>query len=561
MSSPTYTGLSSYDLLDSAMSQPLSLTSTLYEEGKGGALESFGLGTVLRGSQVPLPAPSRDAPYGFDPNGLAVPPDISPQDYLQGTWITPEMIDKKRQEMGALTDDQYKASPSYRQDIPYDPGMTETRAAALASMDDAKKVREFYAQKRPLAAFLGSMAGQALDPINYVPVAGPAVKAAAIGRFGRITGEALTAGLDAAANTAVFGIGTSGMRAQLGDDVSWQALVSQIATAGLIGSAFGTIHGAIGSRVDARLMSEAEQRLSTLRTTQEARIALNEGIDAVVRGEDVNLSPNSTEPLARVADDIAKMDMPVKAQDAVPTIPQAEADAALASVGHDIKQLEAKGVDTATVMRSASTEEAARAVQTGEIASLREQIATATKEQPATPEQVAAQSPDVPAASVAPEAKAAQVAVMAERLKTLEDHTAKGEVAPDLVKAVEDQRKAAPAADQNFAAPAIQKTQAVTRVNTPGAIDTSKPVPEPRAEGIKQAEASVAKPEDTKALAAQYSVDPATGAFPEEAQVAQLATEGRLTPDDAANLAQAEADYHAGASFGEALKSIVGCLL
>jgi hypothetical protein len=43
--------------------------------------------------------------------------------------------------------------------------------------------------------------------------------------------------------------------------------------------------------------------------------------------------------------------------------------------------------------------------------------------------------------------------------------------------------------------------------------------------------------------------------------VAQLATEGRLTPDDAATLAQAEADYHTGSAFAEALKSVVGCLL
>jgi len=283
MSSPTYTGLSKFDLLDSAMSQPLSLTSTLYEEGKGGALESFGLGTALRYGSLPEQAPVQQ---GVGPDGNAivapgqvyVPPDVGMREAVMGEWgDTPAQLEQRRQQAGALTEDQYKASPSYRKDIPYDPGMTEIRAAALASMDDAKKVREFYAQKRPLAAFLGSMAGQALDPINYVPVGGPLVKAAAIGRFGRIGGEALAASIDAAANTAVFGLGTANMRAQLGDDVSWQAMISQIATAGLIGAAFGSIHGAIGSRVDARLMSEAERRLSTLQTTQEARVALNEG--------------------------------------------------------------------------------------------------------------------------------------------------------------------------------------------------------------------------------------------------------------------------------------------
>jgi hypothetical protein len=134
MSSPTYTGMSRQALFDSAMSQPLSLTSTLVDQGKGGALESFGLGTVLRESQVPMPAPSDEAPYGFDPSGLDVPAGISPQDYLQGNWVTPDMIAKKRAEMGALSEDQYKASPFYRKDIPYDPGMTS--AGRISCVDE-----------------------------------------------------------------------------------------------------------------------------------------------------------------------------------------------------------------------------------------------------------------------------------------------------------------------------------------------------------------------------------------------------------------------------------------
>jgi hypothetical protein len=673
MSSPTYTGLSRADLFDSAMSQPLSLTSTLWEEGKGGALESFGLGTVLRGSQVPLPAPSEQAPYGFDPEGLPVPPGISPQDYLQGTWITPDMIAKKREEMGALTEDQYKASPSYRKDIPYDPGMTETRAAALAAMDDAKKVREFYAQKRPLAAFLGSMAGQALDPINYIPVAGPAVKAAAIGRFGRVAGEALTAGLDAAANTAVFGIGTSGMRAQLGDDVSWQALISQIATAGLIGSAFGTIHGAIGSRVDARLMSEAEQRLSTLRTTQEARIALNEGIDAVVRGEDVNLSPNSTEPLQRVADSLGPVepstlfepsspesrqaaidrivneDMPVGPQPPQPvSLMQFLASKSVGGIKDDGGELAAMGLSRkfipgggALVTKRGKGLDYAReaAAEAGFFDHIYGDPETAVAKSTTRDllDMLSAERDGQPGFSnrldggrkLAHEQFALDQAAQDSYRRVLDevngamdtlgiDHKVDDSIirraaqltgqdnldpATALEHAIyEDYRRFADAMDergqgftndpafnipffdepgsafragQDVGAPGGHGAQGRRGANAqdsgqfarPGSgasqarVDTSKPAPEPRPDGIKQAEASVARPEDTKALAAQYSVDPATGAFPEEAQVAQLATEGRLTPDDAANLAQAEADYHAGSAFAEALKSVVGCLL
>jgi hypothetical protein len=614
MSSPTYTGLSSYDLLDSAMSQPLSLTSTLWQEGKGGALESFGLGTALRYGNLPEQAPVQE---GTDANGNAivgpgqvyVPPDVGMRDALMGNWgDTPAQLEQRRQQAGALTEDQYKASPSYRKDIPYDPGMTETRATALAAMDDARKVREFYAQKRPLAAFLGSMAGQALDPINYIPVGGPLVKAAALGRFGKIGGEALAAGLDAAANTAVFGIGTANMRAQLGDDVSWQALISQIATAGLIGSAFGTIHGAIGSRVDARLMSEAEQRLSTLRTTQEARIALNEGIDAIVRGEDVNLSPNSTEPLARVADQL-EAPTPRSPGKAEPPVPEGF-----------VRLYHSGSVGEGDSGRWVSTNR--------EYASnYRSDLPLHYLDIPASDLRV--NNPDIPEQGVkqgftfnfettpkeAAQLKEISRAQPARYTLVQTDH---GDMAlPEPKAGVDDRvyaihRNGEPVAYANIRVSGdtadvrdlysvtdtrhgLLGTAAVRRIlrdflrenpeiktltgervtgarfggtdhgffgeGVPFKMDVSAARPEPRPEGIKQAEASVAKPEDTKALAAQYSVDPATGAFPEEAQVAQLATEGRLTPDDAANLAQAEADYHAGASFGEALKSIVGCLL
>ncbi|TGV15833.1 hypothetical protein EN816_00855 [Mesorhizobium sp. M8A.F.Ca.ET.173.01.1.1] len=581
MSGPTYSPLSKTDLLDSALSQPLSLTSTLYEEGKGGALESFGLGTVLRQNEVPLPAPSNEAPYGFDPSGLPVPQGISLQDYLQGNWVTPDMIAKKRQEMGALTEDQYKQSPSYRKDIPYDPGMTETRAAALASMDDAKKVREFYAQKRPLAAFLGSMAGQALDPINYIPVGGPLVKAAAIGRFGRIGGEALTAGLDAAANTAVFGVGTAGVRAQFGDDVSWQGLVSQIATAGLIGSAFGTVAGAIGRRMEAHV-AEAEQRLATLQTTQEARIALNEGIDAIVRGEDVNLSPNATEPLGRIADQIN----PARSNDLFAPLERADLYRSTA-VGRVIDSRPLPLQDFESAVRNealASSPDLNARYQAAEAKFKQAQDAVAAIEEP-----IAARRQSDSVALVDPasadrlraiedELAASPNAKRAQALQAERDMIVQSVGEPAIAKAENDfrigptkqakqARKSLATARQEFSkvrreADAIAGQNAtVNKLRSLVSVDTTKPKPEPVPEGRQQAEVAVAKPEDAKALAAQYGVDANNGAFKEEADVAQLADEGRLTEQDVATMAQAHMDYEVADAYAEALKSVAGCLI
>ena len=309
---PTYSPLTKEQFFNDAMDQPLNIASTFFNQAEGGALESFGLGTVLRDYLLPQEAPQQPGLTTTGPNGETITLPDTPQmrrrSVVQGVPLsqeTPQQFQQRRDEAGALTEDQYKASPWYRDSIPWDKGMTTMRAAALATMDDANKVREFYASKRPITAFFGGLFGQALDPINYVPVGGPLVKAAALARFGRIGGEAATAAFDAATNTALFGLATSGERARFGDDVSWQSTISQIATAALIGGAFGTLSGAVGSRVDARAAREAEQRLATLRTTQEARVALNEGIDALVRGEDVSLTPNATEPVTRIARDAA----------------------------------------------------------------------------------------------------------------------------------------------------------------------------------------------------------------------------------------------------------------
>lgn len=587
MSGATYSPLSSLDLLDSALSQPLSLTSTLYEESKGGALESFGLGTALRYGSLPEQAPVQE---GIGPDGKAivgpgqvyVPPDVGMRDALMGVWgDTPAQLEQRRQSLGVLTEDQYKQSPSYRKDIPYDPGMTETRAAALAAMDDARKVREFYAQKRPLAAFLGSMAGQALDPINYIPVAGPAVKGAAIARFGRIGGEALTAGLDAAANTAVFGVGTANVRAQFGDDVSWQGLISQIATAGLIGSAFGTVAGAIGRRMDVRV-AEAEQRLATLQTTQEARIALNEGIDAIVRGEDVNLSPNSTEPLDKIADQIN----PGRSNDLFAPLDRTDLYRSTA-VGRVIDSRPLPLQDFETAVRNevlASNPDLNARYQAAEAKFKQAQDAVAAIEEP-----LAARRQSDSVALVDP--------ASAERLRVIEDELASSPNAkraqvlqaerdmivqsvgePAIAKAENDfrigptkqakqARKSLATARQEFSkvrreADAIATQNATVRkLRSLVSVDTVKAKPEPVPEGRQQAEVAIAKPENAKALAAQYGVDANTGAFKEEADITQLADEGRLTEQDVATMAQAHMDYEVADAYAEAIKSVAGCLI
>lgn len=295
---PTYRPMTSQAAWGAALSQPLGLGSNLLEQGIGGTLSSFGLGTAIRDTFVPAGNTG-----GLGRMAVAALPGVGPV-YEGARALVQSQINPSQP---SLSEEEYKASPSYRENIPYDPGMTQARAQALAEWDDARKVREHFAAKRPFSSFIGNLGGQALDPINYVPIFGPAVKAAAVAKAGRVAGTALVSALDASANTALAAGATYDKRGSFGDEVSWQGTITEIATAALIGGAFGGVAGALGRRADAKVVREATDRLSTLKTTQEARIALNEAIDGIVSGDDIRLSPNATEPMARVQQELPRV--------------------------------------------------------------------------------------------------------------------------------------------------------------------------------------------------------------------------------------------------------------
>ncbi|RWK57082.1 hypothetical protein [Mesorhizobium sp.] len=561
-----YEGASRAALMHSALKQPLSLFSTLTESAKKEALQSYGLGTLLREAQLPEEAPTVPG----------ITADPGERDFLKSRRETPQELGARRQSMGAYDEDQYKASPYFRKDIPYDPGMTEARAAALADMDDARKVREHYASKRPLAAFIGGMGGQALDPINYIPVAGPLVKAAAVAKAGKIAGGALHAGLDAAANTAVFGIATAGQRAKFGDDVSWQSTVSQIATAALIGSAFGAIGGVVGRRVDARVMSEAESRLATLKTTQEARIALNEGIDAIVRGEDIKLSPNATGPISRVAADVAKNSAftpepaPVTKSATISDVAESlrvvkeqhpELDPVTSPSKFDallIADLQAKGFDGVDSQAPAGP--------------------VPLNFDPATvdvPEMVIGPNGRPIEAALNPTSPAYGRMLIAEaeaRLPELQQRLAKLNRPHNRLRAKLEQNSflsgiADPLGtiERSRNLPELvsyyEGQKARGEAIVAGKVDTTQATPEPLPDGLAEAQARIAKADTPRDLAEQYGVDLATGNFAEMADIEQLRSMGRLTAEDEAALADAAVAFDTAEAYGNAMKAALVCLV
>ncbi len=564
---------------------------TFFDQAKGGAQESFGLGTIYRGSRVPDASPGDDTPSLMAPF-MPSEEDGGPPEVMSGTAAIPEGAKR-------ITEDEYKSSPYFRDDIPWDRGMTDERAAALALMYDQRKVREFYAQKRPVTSFLGNLAGQALDPINYVPIAGPLVKAAAVAKVGRVGGAAVAGALDAAGNTAMFGLLTREARRGLGDDVSWQAMVSEVATAALIGSAFGSVSGVLQVRADAKARLSIQERLSTLRNTQEARVALNEGIDALARGEDVRLSPNATVPAERIAREIAELNRAYEGASPVSVRRVEEFETAKGSVyrvlddGTTIRDKAARN-DPGHEGDSGIKPQTARTVYVDTNAA----VLSAAGMQDLGPQGARVVVKDGKATLLTWNDKADRWgAAPSSRDIPVYDEPAIGRYPLELWKKANDvpgyadayrgmhagnkitrikERPAAPPESRPQAGNLAEDTAGDRSIGTPGAgqsvpapdnvartpvVDKTEARPDPLPEGRAEAEGRIIKAEDTKALAEQFSVDPATGAFPEETDIAQLRAEGRLTEADIAELADADAAYEDGAAYSEALKSVAGCLI
>lgn len=591
-SGPTYRGATPQEQYEAALSQPMSLASTFFDQAKGGVLESFGLGTAIRDITTPegaKPAPTGDA---YTDTITKIDEAISPRN------LAKRIIGTFDNDQPPMSKDAYEASEYARDGVPWDASMTEDRAASLAMAYDAKRVREFYAEKRPITSFVANLAGQATDPINYIPIAGPAVRAAAVARTGRVAGLAATASLDAAANTAIFGLGTASQRRQFGDDVSWQATVSQIATAALIGGAFGTIAGALGSRADATSRMAIEERLSTLKTTQEARIALNEGIDALVRAEDVALSPNATEAVARVQQEIIAYHASPNKFDAF-SPSEFRGATFFAGSPNRAKTGAAAGqneyiMETATEPRRGPMHTYEVGINPAEIAglhytpkeidwfnSLPEVIngddALARAVEGTKPKGFQGVWDDLYDFEEGPDGvytytkKSSPPSISYEdAIKTGRDvygrqhshYSPQGDEAMTASRVKDKGMKGWLVQDEAGLSIAVADPSSVKIKTLDGQpVDTSPPRPEPIPEGRKQAESRIAKPDDYKALAAQYRVDPETGSFAEEADITHLGIEGRLTEEDLAVLADSQNAFDDGVSYGEALKSVASCLV
>ena len=148
-----------------------------------------------------------------------------------------------------MDEETWKNSKYYREALPFDGRMTEARAKFKSEQYDEEQFRRYIRDNRDMGvgtatiAVVGSLAGSAIDPTNYIPIFGPAFKAAAATRAANVMRRAAIGAADAAVSTAaVQPIGWA-HRSQFGDDVNYANSVLDIALSAVAGGVFGSIGG------------------------------------------------------------------------------------------------------------------------------------------------------------------------------------------------------------------------------------------------------------------------------------------------------------------------------
>lgn len=227
---PQGNALTDQQFVSGALDAPLSFWKTSGLALKS-AVEESALGTVVRNAQLP--------PLAQEITGY--------RGHYQTVYDTPQEVEARGDKLYA-TPEEYQASPFYRENVPFEKGMTESRAAALAAGSDDRHVRDYYSSKRPAAALLGGLGGAAIAPENYIPILGEASAAWTTAKLGKVAGRALISAGDAALNTAATQLALAPAREKLGDDVSWEAIGQNVAFAALAGTVLGGLGGALEAR-------------------------------------------------------------------------------------------------------------------------------------------------------------------------------------------------------------------------------------------------------------------------------------------------------------------------
>ena len=562
-----------------------------------------GLGTFTREAELPPGAPTQrglgiaqDEPapgvgYAQERAGVAGTNDqnFAPQ------FETEQQFQGRREEAGAIDEATYKAAPYFRPDIPYSPEMTEPRARAQAEIRDRQKAREFFQQKRPITSFFGELTGGLPQPENFIPVFGPAVRAAAVARVGRTAGTAAVMSGEAAVSQAVFGAASADARQQFGDDVTWQAQITDIAMGALTGGLIGGLVGKVGGRFD------------TIKNHSKARAALDNAASELAESGEVRLNPTTAEfvngsraglrPLQNfddfmtlVRDRDAQFDIGRSAENAAdlrtgttapPVVTRATftplADLNIRdpeALAREINPEAFQAFDELTQQQRALRGRVAEMSQArgAEAETLRGELGRVDAEFNRTPPD---QWPALEARQTALRERISQVqgkgdtpeiARVREHIQLL-DHELR-DLGPKIGQALEQGkqrwRESGLPPDTMRILRDFDMQGGIRFRDRPDAIDFSSPVQAPdtvRVQQAARAEASIGKPETTQSFAKDVGFDPETGESAISAIAKQIEAEGRLTPEDASALKAADEGIQDASAWAETLRVATGCVL
>lgn len=194
-------------------------------------------------------------------------------------------------EVTPLTEEEYKASPYYREGIEYQPGATEGWAKLTSENFDERRVRDNIIEQRTknggvfdtVVGFAAGMAGSIPDPINFIPFGGGIARGAKIAEasLAQLAKQAVPRGIaeGVLGNVAVSGYAAYELN-PLGEDITAQDILYDAALGAVLGPAFhmgGALAARGGARRSIRMGTPLEPKIFTPEDIQAEANRIGEG--------------------------------------------------------------------------------------------------------------------------------------------------------------------------------------------------------------------------------------------------------------------------------------------
>lgn len=278
-------------------------TSSVMTEGKVQEAEE-----AAYGENAPSRYAVTDSAIGFSPELAGLPNNNT---HMEKGWTQAE----------------YKASPHFREKVQWQDGWTEARAKIYAEDYDKREARQMLLASGgrnygftagTVAPFFAGVLGSLPDPINIVPVAGMGASKTVLQGLMRGAAEG------AISNATIDALVLPDLKRR-GADVGFADLALDIAFGAVIGGAFGSLGGFMGSRRQARAEGALARLVAEAQGTMEHHVnthgefALHDSFLDGARPVGEELSAHSPAPFDAVPDsflqrnganDLARMTLP-----------------------------------------------------------------------------------------------------------------------------------------------------------------------------------------------------------------------------------------------------------